>query len=300
MLNKLSFSVILPILFLYQNSIAQEGQKPRINSPTGITQCVPVTLNVGGGIPPYSLSILPGGQTNAAPLQTFPTIEKPGPITWNADLPSGTAITFQVRDSKGSLNYSGQTTITAGGNCTGISLIGAAPDAAVPAQGATTPSASNLPSLPTLQASTDGQNSQIPANTDTGAIAPVAGAPGITDSSGTANTSAEPVAPVTPATPATPAPLPPQASLPNSTPSTPPSPANNPGTQPKASDSKPPTSNITINNTGPKNSTGVGNSTGKAGGSKAPGKPGAKSDASSYIISTNVVKLSLLSGLLLI
>ena len=106
----------------------------RIETPPSIVQCQPAAIGYSGGQAPYFstlpshpsilqwtsilmweiVSILPGGQSTAAPLQQFPEQASAGVLTWTANIRAGTSITFQIRDSTGTLNYSEQVTIQPG------------------------------------------------------------------------------------------------------------------------------------------------------------------------------------------
>ncbi|KEI42194.1 uncharacterized protein L969DRAFT_91655 [Mixia osmundae IAM 14324] len=64
-------------------------------------------------------AVLPGADTSASPLETFPTQTAAGSYTWNVDLPSGTYISLALRDGTGALSYSAPVTI--GGNASASS-----------------------------------------------------------------------------------------------------------------------------------------------------------------------------------
>ena len=60
-------------------------------------------------------TVLPGGQTNAAALQSFPTTATAtaGTYTWNVNIAAGTPVTLQLKDNTGAIAYSGILTIAA-------------------------------------------------------------------------------------------------------------------------------------------------------------------------------------------
>ncbi|KAF8520518.1 hypothetical protein JB92DRAFT_3111729 [Gautieria morchelliformis] len=87
--------------------------QPMINTPASITECQPTQLGFSGGQPPYFLSILPGGQVGAAPIENLGT-QSGTSLTWNADIASGTSITFQIKDSTGATAFSAIVTVQAG------------------------------------------------------------------------------------------------------------------------------------------------------------------------------------------
>ncbi|GAA5969826.1 hypothetical protein JCM21900_001009 [Sporobolomyces salmonicolor] len=85
-----------------------------ITSPASVTVCLPQQLTVSGGTPPYTITVLPGGQTGGVPLETLPTVNAPGSVTWLVDIPSGQNVTFSVRDSTGAQGFSAQIPVIAG------------------------------------------------------------------------------------------------------------------------------------------------------------------------------------------
>lgn len=86
------------------------SQTVMVNTPTSVVQCLPVQLSWSGGQPPYFLSLIPGGQTTATPLQDLGQ-QTGTTFSWKATLPANTALNVQIRDSVGVLNYSDQFTI---------------------------------------------------------------------------------------------------------------------------------------------------------------------------------------------
>ncbi|GAA5837612.1 hypothetical protein JCM11251_002024 [Rhodosporidiobolus azoricus] len=113
-----------------------------ISSPASVTECLPQQLTVSGGEPPYTITVLPGGETGGPPLETLPTLEQAGTVRWMADIPAGPLlssprfppsplledevlirvpetttgqdITFAVRDNTGAVNFSAQVPVLAG------------------------------------------------------------------------------------------------------------------------------------------------------------------------------------------
>ncbi|KIO31613.1 hypothetical protein M407DRAFT_241715 [Tulasnella calospora MUT 4182] len=73
---------------------------PSINTPTGVIQCQPVQLTCSGTQPPFVITIVPGGEANAAPLETVGTTSE-NAVTWMADLPTNTNYTLLIRDGMG-------------------------------------------------------------------------------------------------------------------------------------------------------------------------------------------------------
>ncbi|CAE6345867.1 unnamed protein product [Rhizoctonia solani] len=85
---------------------------PSINSPASVVQCQPIQLSWTATKEPVYISIIPGGQPGAAPLHDFgaqPAGTKS--LTWTVNMPSGTDLTFQLRDNTGQVVYSATTPI---------------------------------------------------------------------------------------------------------------------------------------------------------------------------------------------
>ncbi|KAG9042736.1 hypothetical protein FS837_010449 [Tulasnella sp. UAMH 9824] len=78
---------------------------PSINTPTGVIQCQPVQLTYSGTAPPFIITVMPGGQTDVAPLVSLgPTSENA--ITWVANLSPNNNYTLVIRDQMGRTNPS--------------------------------------------------------------------------------------------------------------------------------------------------------------------------------------------------
>ncbi|KAI9000588.1 hypothetical protein BD414DRAFT_472131 [Trametes punicea] len=89
------------------------GQGPKINTLTSPTQCEPVQFTWQGGVPPYYLSLVPGGQPQAQALRQFPA-QNGDSMTWTVDLPAGTSFTSSLRDSTGAQAFSDIQTVQSG------------------------------------------------------------------------------------------------------------------------------------------------------------------------------------------
>jgi len=89
-----------------------------INTPASIVLCEPVEFTWSSdGVPPYFLTLLPGGQAEAAPLKSFPQTTGTS-YTWIADLAAGTSITAALRDSTGEQVFADADTIQTSSNAT--------------------------------------------------------------------------------------------------------------------------------------------------------------------------------------
>ncbi|GAB1523021.1 hypothetical protein RhiTH_006150 [Rhizoctonia solani] len=83
---------------------------PSINTPAAAVQCQPAQITWTATNTPVFISIIPGGQPSAAPLQDLGQ-QTTSPMTWLANIAAGTSITFQLRDSTGAVVYSAPITI---------------------------------------------------------------------------------------------------------------------------------------------------------------------------------------------
>ncbi|EGF98967.1 uncharacterized protein MELLADRAFT_118406 [Melampsora larici-populina 98AG31] len=129
---RLMIHSILGALFIVFGSVAADP--PVINTPLGVAQCLPSSISFGQGLPPYYISVIPGGQPSAASLMDFPVLSE-SPYRWVVNQPVGTSITLRIRDSNGQLNYSQQVTVQPG-NTDCLSGGGSTP---APAPAPTTP-----------------------------------------------------------------------------------------------------------------------------------------------------------------
>jgi len=110
--------------------LAQSAGNLTVQTPVSLVTCQPALISFSGGTAPYYLSVLPGGQTGATALESFPT-QSGASYTWpKVDIQAGTSITIQIRDSSGLINYSSPVTIQAGpdttcvgGNSSGGSIL---------------------------------------------------------------------------------------------------------------------------------------------------------------------------------
>ena len=75
----------------------------RRRSPTAVVSCVWTARldTADDGQSPYIITVLPGGQVSAAPLETLSSSATGTQLTWNVDLPVGTSVTLQIRDATG-------------------------------------------------------------------------------------------------------------------------------------------------------------------------------------------------------
>jgi hypothetical protein len=114
-----------------------------VNTPTNVVECEPTQFQWSGGVAPYFLTLIPGGQPTASPIKQF--AEQTGDsYTWTVDLGSGTSFTIALKDSTGTTAYSDIVTIMAGSStsCLNNSVeetgTGGSGAASTPASGSTT------------------------------------------------------------------------------------------------------------------------------------------------------------------
>ncbi|KAG2744688.1 hypothetical protein P692DRAFT_20955394 [Suillus brevipes Sb2] len=62
-----------------------------INTPANVVECQPILFSWTGGQAPYYLTLVPGGQSMASPIKSFPT-QTGTSYTWNVDLQANTIL----------------------------------------------------------------------------------------------------------------------------------------------------------------------------------------------------------------
>jgi len=93
-------ALVSAALALAQND---EGQRPTLNTPEGVTQCLSTELTWINGKPPYTLTIHPGSDINSAPLRDLG--EQAGKsFSWRCDVPENTQIFARIRDDEGRIS----------------------------------------------------------------------------------------------------------------------------------------------------------------------------------------------------
>jgi len=153
-----------------------------INTPSGVTQCQNSQLTWSGTTDPVQISVLPGGQISAQPLELLPSVASGNAQTWLCDIQANIQVTFAIRDvNTGQVAYSGLVTILAGSNSTcigknpppGVATGVTGPPATTPAgPPATTPASPTTPaggasSVPTTPSAPSFGISKSPAATAT-------------------------------------------------------------------------------------------------------------------------------------
>jgi len=143
-----------------------------VYTPASVVACLPVQLSWVDGQAPYYLSILPGGQPEATPLQDLGE-QSGNSLSWKPNFPAGTEVTIQIRDGVGVINYSGLVKIQAGTTtCAPTSAVPThvpTPHANATAHTIATPPINKQPGIPHPSNSTAaGAPVGVPANHTTG------------------------------------------------------------------------------------------------------------------------------------
>ncbi|KAG8733327.1 hypothetical protein FRC10_000297 [Ceratobasidium sp. 414] len=145
---------------------------PSISTPAAVVQCLPAQISFTASHTPVFVGIIPGGQPSATPLEDLGQ-QSASPFTWNANIPAGTSITFQIRDSTGAVAYSAPVTIQA------------SPDSSCLGQN---PSGSSSPTAPSSSAVISTSSAAL--STPSSATSPVStGADSVTSATPSASTS---------------------------------------------------------------------------------------------------------------
>jgi len=160
-------ALALALLFVVPAALAQIT----VATPPSVVVCEPVSLSWTGGVSPYYVSIIPGGQAGATAIESFPT--QPGnSYVWNVNLPATSYITIQVRDTSGNIQYSSPITVQAGPDtsCLNASVSGVTSGgAAAPTSAGTPASASASASVSMPAGSSAGGVSQTSSHSSTSA-----------------------------------------------------------------------------------------------------------------------------------
>ncbi|KAK0223197.1 hypothetical protein IW262DRAFT_1295034 [Armillaria fumosa] len=96
-----------------------------INTPSGLTQCLPTLLSWTGGTGPYFLTVTSGTDPNGNPIANLG--EQTGTsFTWTVTFPQGTGLVFNIRDQTGAVKQTAPVTVQTGGStdCTSSSASG--------------------------------------------------------------------------------------------------------------------------------------------------------------------------------
>jgi len=101
-----------------------------------VVECQPSLLTWSGGVLPYFLSVLPGGEPSAAPLVNLGQ-QNGTSFSWTVNLTANVVAFLQLRDSTGALGQSGNFTVLPGTS-----------DSCITSNG-TTPTATGATSVPT-------------------------------------------------------------------------------------------------------------------------------------------------------
>ncbi|KNZ64123.1 uncharacterized protein VP01_1064g5 [Puccinia sorghi] len=90
--------IVLGSLLAFQLSIADDVA-PSVAVPASVSQCAPVSLQINGGTPPYSVAIKKAGTPDV--IKSLEGITDPSKIQLPVGMTNGMVITFEMKDSKG-------------------------------------------------------------------------------------------------------------------------------------------------------------------------------------------------------
>ncbi|KZT55234.1 hypothetical protein CALCODRAFT_518847 [Calocera cornea HHB12733] len=107
----MKLSALLAVTALCGLSLAQSSLL--VLTPAAVVTCQDTLLAWGGGQAPFYVSIIPGGQVSAQPIESFPATSASN-IDWLVNLAAGTSISIQVTDAAGWIAYSSPVTVQAG------------------------------------------------------------------------------------------------------------------------------------------------------------------------------------------
>ncbi|KAG2076701.1 hypothetical protein BDR04DRAFT_1089882 [Suillus decipiens] len=114
-----------------------------VNTPSDVVECQPILFTWSGGVSPYYLTLVPGGQSMASPIKSFPT-QTGTSYTWNVDLQANTIFNIALKDSTGTTAYSDIITIASGSDTSCLNTTvdeGGASNGTVVATGTSSPAA---------------------------------------------------------------------------------------------------------------------------------------------------------------
>lgn len=83
-----------------------------VNTPSTLTQCQPVKLTWVDGVPPYYVSIIPGGETSAPPLKDLGKTSAMSE-TWLVNVTPNQNVNIVVKDSTGDTAFTDQVLVLA-------------------------------------------------------------------------------------------------------------------------------------------------------------------------------------------
>ncbi|PBL03641.1 hypothetical protein ARMGADRAFT_1022265 [Armillaria gallica] len=110
---KFSLFSVSAVFALVGSALAQGDLT--INTPSGLTQCLPTLLSWTGGTGPYFLTVTAGTDPNGNPIADLG--EQTGTsFTWTVTFPQGTGLVFNIRDQTGAVKQTAPVTVQTGGS----------------------------------------------------------------------------------------------------------------------------------------------------------------------------------------
>ncbi|KAG0705658.1 hypothetical protein DFH29DRAFT_872834 [Suillus ampliporus] len=150
-----------------------------INTPANVVECQPILFSWSGGTAPYYLTLVPGGQSMAAPIKSFPT-QTGTSYTWNVDLQANTLFNIALKDSTGTTAYSDTVTIMPGSD---ITCVNTAVNEGGSSSGSAATTGTSTPTSGSPSATSSGSKSSASATTSSGTTQKTGGATSLSVSS---------------------------------------------------------------------------------------------------------------------
>ncbi|WRT67880.1 uncharacterized protein IL334_004854 [Kwoniella shivajii] len=167
------FATAISTVALIGAVLAQQANDITIATPPSLTQCEPVLLSWSGGVGPYILTAIPGGQPSAAALATISASEAGNSVTWKVNVAAGTEVTVKVTDSRGINQYTSPVQILPGSDsCLGAASGGSTSNSSTPSSAAAGGVASSAASAASsaVSAASSGASSAASAATSAAGI----------------------------------------------------------------------------------------------------------------------------------
>ncbi|KAK0204773.1 hypothetical protein DFS33DRAFT_1273809 [Desarmillaria ectypa] len=169
---KFSFFSLSAVFALVGSALAQGDLT--INTPSGLTQCLPALLSWNGGTGPYFLTVTSGTDPNGNSLANLGE-QSGNSLTWTVTFPQGTALVFNIRDQTGAVKQTAPVTVQTGGSTDCVSSTSAASGSSTSGS-STSGSTESTTGATTTTASTGGATTSTSPATSTTRAASSAGA----------------------------------------------------------------------------------------------------------------------------
>lgn len=148
-----------------------------INTPESVLSCANHQVTFSGGTAPYTILVVPGGDSSAAAIETYQNVAC-SPFTWFVTEAAGVSVFLRLQDAGGASVSTAPFTIQAGGstNCTaptggapqGSCSAGSTVTGAAPGGGGATTSGAATGAGSTSAPATGGSATSAPSGTGSG------------------------------------------------------------------------------------------------------------------------------------